>query len=230
MGKLNKKLSVKPKSNAVKNSEPKIESGPFPIYRSVPVQLNGPEPKIFKISPKKTKASKIPASVDPESLVSNAVEEDKLVKTKKLRKQVIGWLNKKNKKRFRKDEVLKKIELTQKAFKDDKERKKREKTVVTGDMRPLLDALPALDSLFKLKVADSIKTGVPKYDKKAAPKTKRQIKASQMKKNRVDFLNRCKKMNQILKSKKFKNNPKKLIADHIRNVRKEQLNVLLGKS
>ncbi|XP_058831337.1 ribosome biogenesis protein SLX9 homolog [Topomyia yanbarensis] len=231
MGKLNKKLPLKFNLKIGKQPDPKSDPGPFPIYRTKPVQLNGPEPKNFKIPPNKTK---VPAKVTPAELDSSQANADTVeeipVKSKKLRKLAISRLNKKDKKRFRKEEVLKKIELTQTAFKENKEKKKREKTVVTGDMRPLLDALPSLDSLFKLKAANSIKTGVPKYDKNMVPKTKRQLKAAQLKKNRIDFLNRCKKMNQVLKSKKFKRNPKKMIADHIRNVRKEQLQLLLESS
>ncbi|XP_065074156.1 ribosome biogenesis protein SLX9 homolog [Ochlerotatus camptorhynchus] len=234
MGKLNKKLvSLKPHpKKEKKEDDSKVVSGPFPIYRSTPVQLNGPEPKNFKLPSKsKTKlaAKSIPVS-EPESPKESNDDPKTPGKTKKLRKIVISRLNKKDKVKFRKEEVLKRIELTQKAFKEDKQKKKREKTAVTGDMKPLLDALPSLDSLFKLKSADAIKTGVPKYDKKAAPKTKQQLNVERLKKKRVEFLARCQKINQVLKSKKFKKNPKKMIAEHIRNTRKEQLQLLLGNS
>ncbi|EAT36988.1 AAEL010970-PA [Aedes aegypti] len=235
MGKLNKKLiqsKPSPKPDK-KDADSKAVSGPFPIYRTIPVQLNGPEPKSFKVSSKskKTKitAKPIPAPENVQPEPANNEPKD-AGKVKKLRKTTISRLNKKEKIKFRKDEMLKKVELTQKAFKEDKLKKKREKTAVTGDMRPLLDALPSLDSLFKMKSADTIKTGVPKYDKKAIPKTKQQLKVERLKKKKVDFLARCQKVNQVLKSKKFKKNPKKMIAEHIRNTRKEQLQLLMGGS
>ncbi|XP_055609810.1 ribosome biogenesis protein SLX9 homolog [Uranotaenia lowii] len=238
MGKINKKLQLekekKDEQKSAKASDKTSLSGPFPIYRSTPVQLNGPEPKNFKLPSKKKQTSSTVTTPQQEKPLeeSDTKPEGSPLKTKKLRKLVISRLNKKDKKKFRKEEVLKKIELTQKSFKADKERKKREKTAVTGDMRPLLDALPSLDSLFKLKSSEgsAIKTGVPKYDKKSKPKTKHQQKTELLKKKRSEFLNRCQKVNQVLKSKKFKKNPKKMIAEHIRNSRKEQLQLLLGDS
>ncbi|XP_062543490.1 ribosome biogenesis protein SLX9 homolog [Armigeres subalbatus] len=236
MGKLNKKL-FQTKSKVItdkKEVDTKIVSGPFPIYRTIPVQLNGPEPKSFKVVSKTTKSKHITKSDSPSEKESPELaannESDTPGKVKKLRKTAISRLSKKDKIKFRKEEILKKVQLTQKAFKEDKLKKKREKTAVTGDMKPLLDALPSLESLFKMKQTDSIKTGVPKYDKKAAPKTKQQLKADRLKKKKVDFLARCQKVNQVLKSKKYRKNPKKMIAEHIRNTRKEQLQLLLGNS
>uniref|UniRef100_A0A1Q3F8T8 Uncharacterized protein n=1 Tax=Culex tarsalis TaxID=7177 RepID=A0A1Q3F8T8_CULTA len=232
MGKLNKKLAPTKTTPTKQKADPEAKtpvSGPFPIYRSMPVQLNGPEPKNFKLQPtKKAKTVEKPVAPTPAPTQEESVEPE--TKTKKLRKLAITRLNKKDKKKFRKEEILKKIELTQSAFKSDKEKKKREKTAVTGDMRPLLDALPSLDSLFQLKSAENLKTGVPKYDKKAKPKTKQQLKVERLKKKRGEFLNRCQKVNQLLKSKKFRKNPKKMIAEHIKNTRKEQLKLLLGSS
>lgn len=235
MGKLNKKLlQAKPIPKTDKSEvDSKAVSGPFPIYRTIPVQLNGPEPKSFKVSSKsksKLTGKPVPAAPVQESPKPADNEPDTPGKVKKLRKTAISRLNKKEKVKFRKEEILKKVELTQKAFKEDKLKKKREKTAVTGDMRPLLDALPSLDSLFKMKSADTIKTGVPKYDKKVVPKTKQQLKVERLKKKKVDFLARCQKVNQVLKSKKYRKNPKKMIAEHIRNTRKEQLQLLMGGS
>ncbi|EDS35497.1 conserved hypothetical protein [Culex quinquefasciatus] len=234
MGKLNKKLTPVKPVPAKQKADPEAKtSGPFPIYRSMPVQLNGPEPKSFKVqTSKKTKAVTKPVTATPIPVPGPPQEdpEDLKTKTKKLRKLAITRLTKKDKKKFRREEVLKKIELTQSAFKSEKEKKKREKTAVTGDMRPLLDALPSLDSLFQLKSAENLKTGVPKYDKKAKPKTKQQLKVERLKKQKGEFLNRCQKVNQLLKSKKYRKNPKKMIAEHIKNTRKDQLKLLLGSS
>ncbi|XP_053688288.1 ribosome biogenesis protein SLX9 homolog [Sabethes cyaneus] len=218
MGKFNKKLvQVKSILQKKKDVEPKVVPGPFPIYRSTPVQLNGPEPDSFKIP----SASK--TSDQTESKTKRPQKYDDIVdttpeKSKKLRKVAISRLNKKDKKKFRKEELLTKIKLTQTAFKEDKEKRKREKTVVTGDLRPLLDALPSLDSLIKLKSANVVKTGVPEYDQNISKKKR----PARLHKKRANIVKQFNKMNQVLNSKQFKRNPKKMIAEYIRNTRKEQ--------
>uniref|UniRef100_A0A2M4CUG6 Putative ribosome bioproteinsis protein slx9 n=1 Tax=Anopheles darlingi TaxID=43151 RepID=A0A2M4CUG6_ANODA len=236
MGKLNKKLLNKPKV-ATKPSitEAKKVVGPFPIYRSTPVQLNGPEPNSFKIPVPKRRATKKTTRVvkggdgEPRSDDSGEQQEDGL-KVKKLRKLAISRLTKKEKKQFKKDEMLKKVELTKAAFKEEKERKQREKTVITGDMRPLLDALPALDSLYQIKSSGKLKTGVPQFDKKAKPKTKKQLKTERLKKSKKEFISRCRSIKKVLKNKEYRKDPKKMIADHIRNTRKEQIALLMGEA
>ncbi|XP_035785622.1 protein FAM207A-like [Anopheles albimanus] len=245
MGKLNKKLLNKPKVVA-KSSLPEGKKvvGPFPIYRSTPVQLNGPEPKSFKIpeaatrkaTKKTTRAVKRDdgesvkeSAPKPRSDDSDDQQEDGL-KVKKLRKLAISRLTKKEKKQFKKDEMLKKIELTKAAFKQEKERKQREKTVITGDMRPLLDALPALDSLYQIKSSGKLKTGVPQFDKKAKPKTKKQLKTERLKKSKKEFISRCRSIKKVLKNKEYRKDPKKMIAEHIRNTRKDQFALLMGEA
>uniref|UniRef100_A0A182IUT3 Uncharacterized protein n=1 Tax=Anopheles atroparvus TaxID=41427 RepID=A0A182IUT3_ANOAO len=232
MGKLNKKL-VKHKIAQKSLEEAKVK-GPFPIYRSTTVQLNGPEPKTFKIVDRKTKPKdapkrvEVPSIVKPQKSTSEIDDQDDGIKVKKLRKLAISRLSKKEKKQFRKDEMLKKVELTKAAFKKDKERKKREKTAITGDLRPLLDALPSLDALFEIKSSANLKTGVPQFDKKAEPKGKKARKAQRMQQRKREFLSRCTKMKKVLNDKKFKKDPKKAIAEHIKNTRKEQLALLMG--
>ncbi|XP_050091071.1 nucleolar protein 58 [Anopheles aquasalis] len=242
MGKLNKKLLNKPKVLAKPSTaEGKKVVGPFPIYRSTPVQLNGPEPKSFKIPEATRKATKKttravkgdePAKESaPKSRSSDSEEqqEDGL-KVKKLRKLAISRLTKKEKKQFKKDEMLKKIELTKVAFKQEKERKQREKTVITGDMRPLLDALPALDELYQIKSSGKLKTGVPQFDKKAKPKTKKQLKTERLKKSKREFISRCRSIKKVLKNKEYRKDPKKMIAEHIRKARKDQFALLMGEA
>lgn len=239
MGKINKKLP-KPKLIAKPSDDSGKVKGPFPIYRSTPVQLNGPEPTSFKIvetkpkqkhgnAPKRTPAEKSatkPSATTPPA--AQELEDEEGVKTKKLRKLAISRLSKKEKKQFRKEEMLKKVQLTKQAFKQDKERKKREQTAVTGDMRPLLDALPSLDSLFEVKTAATVmKTGVPKYDRKAEPKTKKERRTQRMKQRKKEFLKRCSTIKRVLNDTTFKKDPKKMIADHIRNTRREQLELLM---
>uniref|UniRef100_A0A182U0Z1 Uncharacterized protein n=1 Tax=Anopheles melas TaxID=34690 RepID=A0A182U0Z1_9DIPT len=236
MGKVNKKLP-KPKLIAKPSDDSGKVKGPFPIYRSTPVQLNGPEPTSFKIVETKPKQKHVPKSAPAEKSASkpsatppatHELEDEEGVKTKKLRKLAISRLSKKEKKQFRKEEMLKKVQLTKQAFKQDKERKKREQTAVTGDMRPLLDALPSLDSLFEVKTAATVmKTGVPKYDRKAEPKTKKERRTQRLKQRKKEFLKRCSTIKRVLNDTTFKKDPKKMIADHIRNTRREQLELLM---
>uniref|UniRef100_A0A2M3ZJ91 Uncharacterized protein n=1 Tax=Anopheles braziliensis TaxID=58242 RepID=A0A2M3ZJ91_9DIPT len=246
MGKLNKKLLNKPKVVAKPAiAEGKKVVGPFPIYRSTPVQLNGPEPKSFKIPEATRKATKKTtravkdddrepaketAPAKSRSDESDEQQEEDGLKVKKLRKLAISRLTKKEKKQFKKDEMLKKIELTKVAFKQEKERKQREKTVITGDLRPLLDALPALDSLYQIKSSGKLKTGVPQFDKKAKPKTKKQLKTERFKKSKKEFISRCRSIKKALKNKEYRKDPKKMIAEHIRKTRKEQFALLMGEA
>uniref|UniRef100_A0A182MCH7 Uncharacterized protein n=1 Tax=Anopheles culicifacies TaxID=139723 RepID=A0A182MCH7_9DIPT len=231
MGKINKKLP-KPKLVAKPADDTNKVKGPFPIYRSTPVQLNGPEPTSFKVvdsKPKKKDNATKRTPVDKpliKSFPSPEEPEDGL-KTKKLRKLAISRLSKKEKKQFRKEEMLKKLELTKQAFKQDKERKKREQTAITGDLKPLLDALPSLESLFEVKTAAALKTGVPKFDKKMEPKTKKQRQAHRRNKNKREFMKRCRTIKRVLNDKAFKQDPKKMVADFIKNARKEQSELLM---
>uniref|UniRef100_A0A182QG46 Uncharacterized protein n=1 Tax=Anopheles farauti TaxID=69004 RepID=A0A182QG46_9DIPT len=231
MGKVNKKLT-KPKIITKPSDETTKIKGPFPIYRSTPVQLNGPEPASFKIVDgiTKTKATeKRTQQVEkPQSKSQASTDEpEDSTKTKKLRKLAISRLTKKEKKQFRKEEMLKKVELTKQAFKQDKARKTREQTVITGDLRPLLDALPSLESLYEVKSSVVLKTGVPKYDKKAEPKTKRERRAQNFKENKRKLHKRFKTLKNVMNEQSFKKDPKKVIADHIKNTRREQLELLM---
>uniref|UniRef100_A0A182WBP7 Uncharacterized protein n=1 Tax=Anopheles minimus TaxID=112268 RepID=A0A182WBP7_9DIPT len=232
MGKINKKLP-KPKLVSKPTDDTNKIKGPFPIYRSTPVQLNGPEPTSFKVldsKPKKKKDSATKSTVADKPQTKSSASPDEQedgVKTKKLRKLAISRLSKKEKKQFRKEEMLKKVELTKQAFKQDKERKKREQTAITGDLKPLLDALPSLESLFEVKTAAALKTGVPKYDKKTEPKTKKQKQAHRRNKNKREFMKRCRTIKRVLNDKAFKKDPKKMVADYIKNARKEQSELLM---
>uniref|UniRef100_A0A182NI87 Uncharacterized protein n=1 Tax=Anopheles dirus TaxID=7168 RepID=A0A182NI87_9DIPT len=233
MGKVNKKLP-KPKLITKPSDDTAKIKGPFPIYRTTPVQLNGPEPANFKIVDGKVKPKATEKRAQPSEKpqpkptpVANDDGAEDTQKTKKLRKLAISRLSKKEKKQFRKEEMLKKVELTKKAFKQDRARKAREQTAITGDLRPLLDALPSLESLFEVKSSAVLKTGVPKFDKKAEPKTKRERKAQNFNEKKRKFHKRVKTLKNVMKEQSFKKDPKKVIADHIRNTRREQLELLM---
>lgn len=86
--------------------------------------------------------------------------------TKTPGKGKVKRLTKKERQNVRKEDILKRIQATQSAFIEDKARGKREKTEIIKDVKPLLDALPSLDSVFKFKNKnDKLKTGVLAYDK-----------------------------------------------------------------
>ena len=186
---------------------------------------------IFKIISKKDKVKPIlPKKQKAIFGEENKKESDEstVSKLKKLKQAGIHKrIPKKEKLKLKKEDILVKIDLTQRAFKADKERKKREKTVITGDMKPMLDSLPSLEELFQLKTSvKDIKTGVPKYDKKIRPKTKRQLKVDRVKKKSKEFLERYQKVKNVMNDQKYKKNPRALIAEHLRKTRHEQIALL----
>lgn len=133
------------------------------------------QPNLFKSEVlKKLVVNEKSSEVPIKKTLSNKVNFKQKTKIEKQTKQNVGVkrLKKKDKQILRKEEVLKRIEATKSAFIEDKARRKRQKTEITKDLKPLLDALPSLDSLFKLK-SDRLKTGVPAYDR---PKNKAQQK------------------------------------------------------
>ena len=155
------------------------------------------------------------------NLVSSDNKDENLIKVKTESKIISRAIRKKDKIKLKKEEVLKKIELTQDAFKEDKLRKKREKTVITGDIRTLLDALPSLDSLFTI-AKHTNKTGVPQFDKKPRSKSKKQVKKEGIAKKTKDYKSRTSHFRKILKSEKFQQNPRKLIAEQIKKRRQQE--------
>ncbi|KAG0714815.1 Protein FAM207A [Chionoecetes opilio] len=66
------------------------------------------------------------------------------------------------KRKRRREDLLKKIDVVRAGQRAEKDRKKREKTVVTGDMNPLLDALPSLTELMAANTKDSTKPKKPR--------------------------------------------------------------------
>uniref|UniRef100_A0A336N147 CSON004233 protein n=1 Tax=Culicoides sonorensis TaxID=179676 RepID=A0A336N147_CULSO len=115
----------------------------------------------------------------------NEFADFSIKKSDSVKKVVKGKkLTKKQKQQFRKEKILERIQATQNAFVEDKARAKREKTEIIKDVKPLLDALPSLDSIFQFK-SDKIKTGVPDYDK---PPKKSELKKARREQNHRDFV------------------------------------------
>ncbi|XP_050713270.1 ribosome biogenesis protein SLX9 homolog [Eriocheir sinensis] len=66
------------------------------------------------------------------------------------------------KRKKRRMELLKKIDVVRAGQQEEKDRRKREKTVVTGDMHPLLNALPSLGELMASQNEKTHKSKKPK--------------------------------------------------------------------
>lgn len=112
------------------------------------------------------------------SEVTNEFENVNVKKISDKKDKKIGWgsktISKKEKAKLKKEVVIQKLELTKEAFREDKNRKKREKTAVIGDLRPLLDSLPSLDSILTLSKSLS---GVQNFHRRnQQPRSKRQQK------------------------------------------------------
>lgn len=88
----------------------------------------------------------------------------------------------------------------------------------------LNDSLPSLNSLFMLKTSTELKTGVPKFDKKLMvadddAKPKKLTKAMKTRHKKKVFMKRYDYLQKLMADKAFKQNPRKVIAEHVRNRR-----------
>lgn len=126
-------------------------------------------------------------------------------------------ISKKEKQKIKSQKVLKKIELTQNAFKEDKARMKRQKTAVVGDLKPLLDSLPALDELLTLRDT-SQKTGISSIDRRIhrAPKNKQERRQFQLNEKTEKMLDRFDHVQKLWRDPEFQQNPRKMIAEKLR--------------
>ncbi|XP_055373487.1 ribosome biogenesis protein SLX9 homolog [Condylostylus longicornis] len=123
---------------------------------------------------------------------------------------------KKEKMKIKKKALMEKIDWIKEQELENAKKKKREKRKIIGDLNPLKDALPSLDELRKLK-PDEIKTGIKEFDNKDKRKNKKpKNKIERSKERKKEFLDRYKCLNSILKDKKFRENPRATIAEHIK--------------
>jgi hypothetical protein len=138
---------------------------------------------------------------------------------------IMKTISKKEKQKLKKQKVKEKIELTKAAFKEDKARKKRQKTAVVGDLKPLLDSLPSLDELLTLRDSSN-KTGIAAIDRRIPkqPKTKTEKRRFQLNEKTEKMLDRFDHVQKIWRSPEFQKNPRKLIAEQIRQKRLEKAN------
>lgn len=96
-------------------------------------------------------------------------------------------------------------------------------TYLKNALPTLNDSLPSLNSLFMLKTCAELKTGVPKFDKKlviAEESTPKKLtKAMKTKHKKKVFMKRYDYLQKLMSDEQFKKNPRKVIAEHVRNRR-----------
>jgi hypothetical protein len=143
--------------------------------------------------------------IDVGSLNKNLSDDVRSVKSFKSAKSDLGTtITKKDKLKMRREILLKKFEM----MNQNKLSEKRKKTPVVGDMNPLRDALPSLDSLLK-------STANVSYGKQSAqPKKKKGIeKTKKLKKNQLQGV---KLFQHIFKNKQYQKDPQTAIAQHVK--------------
>ncbi|XP_011212748.2 ribosome biogenesis protein SLX9 homolog [Bactrocera dorsalis] len=149
------------------------------------------------------------------------VLEDKLLLTKTPTKKKA--ITKREKVRQKHKHLMNKFALIKKQRKDEAARKNREKTAVIGDLKPLKDALPSLDELFKLSKQSDSKTGIKDIDEptsKENPKDDKKLNVKQkLKKKKEKFVRQVSSYQALLKDPDFKKNPRDAISYHIKYTR-----------
>lgn len=201
--------------------------------------------KVKKVEPKKVHKSKIATSivkkvsplkikktqkqVEKNVLSSNSSTKSNLnLKQMKSKLEVksplnkSGHISKKNKIKDKRKSLINKIDLLKEAKKEVLAQKKRQRTAIIGDLMPLKDALPSLDSLFLLKQSLDIKTGVPEFDEEMevpAEKSKNSLKKEQMRNVAKEHSKRLNYYQRLIADDTFKKNPREVIAAHIRNTK-----------
>lgn len=141
----------------------------------------------------------------------------------------------------RKENLIKKISVMQPKAKKRKQQTKKLKkqkqqvarVAKLSDLSSLKNALPSLDdtlpslnSLFMLKnstgLKTGLKTGVPQFDKKLAAssaeesKPKKLTKAMKTRHKKKVFMKRYEYLQKLMSDKAFKQNPREVIAAHVR--------------
>lgn len=201
--------------------------------------------KVKKVEPKKVHKSKIATSIvkkvsplkikktqkqiEKNVLSSNSSTKSNLnLKQMKSKLEVksplnkSGHISKKNKIKDKRKSLINKIDLLKEAKKEVLAQKKRQRTAIIGDLMPLKDALPSLDSLFLLKQSLDIKTGVPEFDEEMevpAEKSKNSLKKEQMRNVAKEHSKRLNYYQRLIADDTFKKNPREVIAAHIRNTK-----------
>lgn len=124
---------------------------------------------------------------------------------------------KKDRKKVKKQKILDGIINTKKKFAEEKAKKKRQKTAIVGDLRPLLDSLPSLDELIDIR-DKSKKTGIEAIDRSIHRKPKNKFEKKNMltKIKTEKYLGRFDHMKKIWNDPAYLKNPRELIAEQIK--------------
>ncbi|XP_067645520.1 uncharacterized protein [Eurosta solidaginis] len=128
-------------------------------------------------------------------------------------------ITKREKVRQKHKNLMNKFALLKKQRKENAARKNREKTAVIGDLKPLKDALPSLNELFKLSKKNSdIKTGIKEIDEPGQlTKSEKKLTVNQkIKKKKEKFIRQVSSYQALLKDPDFKKNPRDAISYHIK--------------
>ncbi|EDV39846.1 uncharacterized protein Dana_GF24266 [Drosophila ananassae] len=121
---------------------------------------------------------------------------------------------KKEKSDLKHKKLLKKFAETRKERKEEAARKNREKTKVIGDLKPLKDALPSLQDIYNL-VKTKQKDAT---EQKTLTEPEAALSANEkIRKKRTELVNRVQSLEKVIKDKNFKQNPREVIAAHVRN-------------
>ncbi|KAI0212934.1 hypothetical protein LSAT2_002070 [Lamellibrachia satsuma] len=122
-------------------------------------------------------------------------------------------LSKKDKRKLKREFLTKKIDQIKLMRQQAKDHKKRQKTAVVGDMRPLVDTLPTLELL--LKDVSKVHQANETQPKKTKSIQKTKAKQKQMNTEMSLF-------KQVLDHPSYKANPLSTITEHLQNKLKQE--------
>jgi len=125
-------------------------------------------------------------------------------------------LKKKEKQQLRHDIWLKKVNIIEERRKEEKDRKRRQKTAVVGDMRPLCDTLPTLELLLKSTAGSTSNKKKNRTSEKLIPQRKARgiEKESFQKKQTLDEISQFR---AVLQHPAYQSNPFDTIVEHLTN-------------
>lgn len=191
----------------------------------------------YKKTSKPTDSTVLPTSVAITTFKFKPVEN--VVPSTSNQTMLPSTSTKKSKIQQRKENLIKKISVMQpKAKKRSQKKKKLKKqkehvvratfsdlSSLKNALPSLNDSLPSLNSLFMLKTSAELKTGVPQFDKKLVAKAsedskpKKLTKAMKTRHKKKVFMKRYDYLQKLMSDKAFKQNPREVIAAHVRNRR-----------
>ncbi|XP_064646583.1 ribosome biogenesis protein SLX9 homolog [Lineus longissimus] len=124
-------------------------------------------------------------------------------------------MKKKDKQKMRHEVWMKKVDALQAAKNEEKAKKKRQKTVIVGDLKPLEDTLPTLELLMK---------GTGKGQKQAEEKKEHISKKAIRKESvrRKQMLDGIGLFQQVFNHPSFKSNPGAAITEHLKEKMRQE--------